>query len=479
MNPHDWLCMGLALGVTLAVTPLVRVGAPPGRHDRQTQGRSWHRSRLPCSAALPFFLALPRPPTSTFLDAKPWFYLGIFVFCLGLIDDIHHIRPAQKLLGQIVAAVALILSGAVLPWTSIGFVNSALTFVWIIGITNAINLLDNMDGLAAGISLIAATFFSLLLWQGGETAWSLLSASLAASLAGFLVFNHNPASIFMGDCGALFIGYVLSAVSLHATSSLDSDCPLTPIAIPALVLAVPIFDTTFVTILRSWRAAASQEGVTIPPIDWSPWVVGATGRLDPVRPCRYLWMRGHTGPKRARRCGSSRDHSFHEHRHFPGHSPGGGGNVFGRRIPISQAKKSVDCLLVASRPLAAARTDPGFVFDPARLAMGLQTGDRHVFRQRARAPSGCDHGARKGSMPVRAGRLPRLVVELPFGFVPSPGRRPGDRRTGWVLALVLASMGAANAAFASLFNFGILLALLASLRLLYPAVNLLIRLKQV
>ncbi len=263
MNSHDWLCVGLALGVTLATTPLVRTGARRVGMIAKPRADRWHKKPTALLGGIAIFLGVAAGDLVSGIPLREnlWFYLGgVFVFCLGLIDDIHHIRPAQKLVGQIFAAVALIMAGTVLSWTPLHFINYALTFIWIIGITNAINLLDNMDGLAAGISLIASVFFALLLWQNGERTWSLLSVSLAASLAGFLVFNSNPASIFMGDCGALFIGYVLSAVSLHATSSLDMDCSLAPIAIPVLVLAVPIFDTTFVTILRKLAGRPASQG---------------------------------------------------------------------------------------------------------------------------------------------------------------------------------------------------------------------------
>ena len=190
-----------------------------------------------------------------------WLYLGgLFVFVLGLVDDIWRIRPLQKLLGQVAAALMLLMAGSVLPWTGLNAIDYAISFVWIIGITNAINLLDNMDGLAAGISLIAAAMFALLLWQHDEPQWAALSAALAASLAGFLIYNSNPASIFMGDSGALFIGYVLSAVSLRIAAQLAGETSGRAILVPILVLLVPIFDTTFVTILRKLAGRAASQG---------------------------------------------------------------------------------------------------------------------------------------------------------------------------------------------------------------------------
>ncbi len=195
------------------------------------------------------------------MDRKRWLYQGgIFMFCLGLIDDIWRIKPGQKLLGQIIAATVLVALEPLLPWTPNAYLNGLLTFVWIIGITNAINLLDNMDGLATGVSLIAAGFFSLILLQNDEPAWAVLSAALAAALTGFLLYNRNPASIFMGDCGALFIGYVLSAISMQAASTAPANRVGANVAIPVLVLLVPIFDTTFVTLMRKRAGRPASQG---------------------------------------------------------------------------------------------------------------------------------------------------------------------------------------------------------------------------
>ncbi|MGE3467342.1 MAG: glycosyl transferase, partial [Pyrinomonadaceae bacterium] len=131
----------------------------------------------------------------------------------------------------------------------------------VIGITNAINLLDNMDGLAAGISAIAAFSLALNFASNGLTNELLLTSCLIGALVGFLVFNFNPASIFMGDCGSMFIGFLLSGSVLLNQVGGRSRGIVAILAVPVLILFVPIFDTTFVTVLRKlWGRKASQGG---------------------------------------------------------------------------------------------------------------------------------------------------------------------------------------------------------------------------
>ena len=183
-----------------------------------------------------------------------------FLFVLGLVDDILHIKPYQKLIGQLVGTALVIGSGLVLPWTGSDFLNIWITAFWIIGITNAINLLDNMDGLAAGISAIAAFTLAIVLAAGGQTNELLLMATFVGALIGFLVYNFNPASIFMGDSGSMFIGFFLaSSVLLNETGG-RSRSIVTVLAVPVLILFVPIFDTTFVTILRKISGRKASQG---------------------------------------------------------------------------------------------------------------------------------------------------------------------------------------------------------------------------
>lgn len=183
------------------------------------------------------------------------------LFLVGLVDDVLSIRPYQKLIGQLIGAVVLVQFGLTLPITSYQIVNFWITVFWIVGITNAINLLDNMDGLAAGISAIAAVSLGLSFAVNDQVNEFMLIVAFVGALLGFLVFNFNPASIFMGDCGSMFIGFFLAgSVLLNQTGGRSRG--IVPIlAVPVLILFVPIFDTTFVTVLRKlWGRKASQGG---------------------------------------------------------------------------------------------------------------------------------------------------------------------------------------------------------------------------
>ncbi|MGI9035294.1 MAG: hypothetical protein ACR2GD_04560, partial [Pyrinomonadaceae bacterium] len=184
-----------------------------------------------------------------------------FLFVVGLVDDVLHIKPYQKLIGQFIGVAIIIGSQMYLPWTNSEIVNIAITAFWLIGITNAINLLDNMDGLAGGISAIAACALAVGFYDSGQSAELLLISVFIGALVGFLIFNFNPASIFMGDCGSLFVGFFLASSVLMTEAGGRSRSVVSVLAVPALILLVPIFDTTFVTVLRKiWGRRASQGG---------------------------------------------------------------------------------------------------------------------------------------------------------------------------------------------------------------------------
>jgi hypothetical protein len=136
----------------------------------------------------------------------------------------------------------------------------AITIFWLVGITNAINLLDNMDGLAAGIAAIAAVFLAVIHAGNGQFNEAVILTAFAAALAGFLIYNFSPASIFMGDCGALFVGFFLASSALTAVSGGRSRTLLPVLAVPVLILLLPIFDTTLVTILRKLTGRAVSQG---------------------------------------------------------------------------------------------------------------------------------------------------------------------------------------------------------------------------
>ncbi len=181
--------------------------------------------------------------------------VGIFigatlVSLMGVVDDRWGLGSYVKLGGQLLAACILIYSGVqVQVWG--GWFDILITIGWVVGITNAMNLLDNMDGLSGGIAMIAAAFFTLLAALSHQYLVGALAAALAGACAGFLVYNWNPARIFMGDTGSLFLGFLLAAVGIKLRFPSNSDTVTW--MIPVLVLGLPIFDTTLVFISRLRR----------------------------------------------------------------------------------------------------------------------------------------------------------------------------------------------------------------------------------
>lgn len=184
-----------------------------------------------------------------------------FLFIVGLIDDIVNIKPYQKLIGQLIGATFLVGMGMKLPITGYELVDIWITVFWLIGITNAVNLLDNMDGLAAGIAAIAALSLAAGFAVNGQTDELIFISVFIGALLGFLIFNFNPASIFMGDCGSMFVGFLLAGSVLLNQSGGRSRGIFSILAVPVLILFIPIFDTTLVTVIRKmWGRKASQGG---------------------------------------------------------------------------------------------------------------------------------------------------------------------------------------------------------------------------
>jgi UDP-GlcNAc:undecaprenyl-phosphate GlcNAc-1-phosphate transferase len=178
---------------------------------------------------------------------------------LGFVDDFWKLRPATKLVVQmLVAGITLMLAPAP-TITGAVVVDQLLAFTWIVGITNAFNLLDNMDGLSAGVAAIAGLGYLALLVTGSGTALSVPVAAFVGATAGFLVFNFPPASIFMGDGGSFFIGSFLAGVGLLLSPSTPTE-PLHVTLVPMLILLVPMFDTAFVTYTRRRAGRSAMVG---------------------------------------------------------------------------------------------------------------------------------------------------------------------------------------------------------------------------
>jgi len=172
-----------------------------------------------------------------------------FVALLGFLDDRVQLRPSVKFAGQSVAALVVIASGVVWRVTPWEWANLALTFLWIAGITNAFNLIDNMDGLCAGVAAIICGSRFVLALHNGNRSGAVLVAILGGAALGFLILNHKPARIFMGDCGSMFIGFSLGALAI-ASPVPNTRAFVSAIFYPALAFVYPIFDTVLVSTLR-------------------------------------------------------------------------------------------------------------------------------------------------------------------------------------------------------------------------------------
>ena len=183
---------------------------------------------------------------------------SMIIFLFGLWDDTHRLSPRWKLVGQILATILLISQGVHIRMLgSLTLLNMALTLLWTIGITNAFNFVDSMDGLAVGLAAVASAFFMLVTVDASQPALSLLSAIILGSSIGMLYFNTLPAYTFLGDSGAQFLGFILAALAIAYTP------PGLPQPsswfVPILLLGVPIFDTSLVVISRLRRKKAIYQ----------------------------------------------------------------------------------------------------------------------------------------------------------------------------------------------------------------------------
>lgn len=257
------LALATSFALVVVLTPLVRALARRWGVVARPKSDRWHSKPTAMLGGVPIWLAVmvvylffvPHTP-------RGWVVVGAstFLFVVGLVDDLVNAKPYQKLIGQVMGSAFLVYYGLSLQWTTFSSLDMLITIFWLIGITNAINLLDNMDGLAAGIAAIASVFLSLALIASGHPTEALLVGVFAVALAGFLIYNSNPASIFMGDCGSMFIGFFLAGSALIHASSGRSRSFLPVLAVPILILLIPIFDTTFVTILRKLSGRAASQG---------------------------------------------------------------------------------------------------------------------------------------------------------------------------------------------------------------------------
>ena len=250
------LIIASALVLAAGATPMARwAGAHWGFMDQPSE-RKVHKAAIPrmggVAIYLAFIVALAVFGQRFYIRQLVGIFLGAtLVSGFGLWDDRWSLGAWPKLFGQLAATGILILSGVQVQALRQPVLNIAVTFLWVVGITNAMNFLDNMDGLSGGVAAIAATFFLLLAAMSGQYLVGILAAGLLGACLGFLIYNVNPASIFMGDSGALFIGFMLAAVGIKLR--FPDNVAFVTWMVPILVLALPVFDTTLVTLSRLRR----------------------------------------------------------------------------------------------------------------------------------------------------------------------------------------------------------------------------------
>lgn len=183
---------------------------------------------------------------------------GTIILISGIIDDIKGMSPRLKVLFQLAAGICLILGDVKVdfltnPFSSanevvyLNYLSIPITLFWVVGITNTVNLIDGLDGLAAGVAMISSISFALVAGKFNYTSVVIMSLIVAGSCLGFLPYNFNPAKVFMGDTGALFLGFMLAALSLEGVMK---SIATIAVIVPILILGVPIFDTTFAIFRR-------------------------------------------------------------------------------------------------------------------------------------------------------------------------------------------------------------------------------------
>jgi UDP-GlcNAc:undecaprenyl-phosphate GlcNAc-1-phosphate transferase len=183
-----------------------------------------------------------------------------WMFVLGLVDDRFRIKPHTKLIFQIIGAALFTRYGLRLHWLPSDLLDEGLTIFWLVGVTNALNLLDNIDGLAGGVAAIGSLFLVYLCHTADQPEYGTLAATFAGAICGFLFYNFNPASIFMGDCGSLFLGFFLAGIALINTQPGGRRNLLAVLVVPVLLLLLPILDTTLVTITRKFAGRPISVG---------------------------------------------------------------------------------------------------------------------------------------------------------------------------------------------------------------------------
>ncbi len=252
------LSFALALLLSLYLTPLMRSAALHFQMVDRPDGRlKNHREPIPYLGGLAVYLAVLVTLCVTFPFDRQLLGLllgSTLVLLLGLIDDFGFLSPRVKLAGETLAAFVLVKSGVHMELEFVpNWLNFSLSMVWIVVLTNAFNLIDIMDGLATGVGALCALVLFYVAWVNDRPAIAIMAASTAGALAGFLRYNFEPAKIYLGDAGSLFLGCVLGSLAMIGSYTQSNRLG---VLAPLVILGVPIFDTLFVSYVR-WRRGMS------------------------------------------------------------------------------------------------------------------------------------------------------------------------------------------------------------------------------
>ncbi len=257
------LALALAAAVSFASTPLVKaLSVKVGAVDVPKDGRRMHDHPIPRMGGLAIFFGfvaamLLMVPLDT--ERKGMLLGAVIIVVLGIFDDIYALPAKPKFLVQIAAALIAVLAGNRIevlsnpnifspnPYWELGVLSIPVTVIWIVAITNAVNLIDGLDGLACGVSTISAATMLVIALLVSERDVAVMMAALAGACMGFLPYNFNPAKIFMGDTGATFLGFIMATMSVEG---MFKQYTIISFVVPFLMLGLPIFDVCFAVVRR-------------------------------------------------------------------------------------------------------------------------------------------------------------------------------------------------------------------------------------
>ncbi|NMB08351.1 MAG: undecaprenyl/decaprenyl-phosphate alpha-N-acetylglucosaminyl 1-phosphate transferase [Tissierellia bacterium] len=261
----------ISMIISLIMTPQIRkLAIKVGAVDIPKDNRRVHKKPMPLMGGLAMYISIIITSLIFLPIDKTLISIiigGTIILISGMIDDIKELSPRMKFLFQIIAAVVLIIGDVKIeaitnPFTKtsklldLGVFSIPITIFWIVGITNTLNLIDGLDGLAAGVAMISSLSFLAVANKFNYIPVIIMSSIIAGSCLGFLPYNFNPAKIFMGDTGALFLGFLLAALSIEGVMK---SVATIAVVVPIIILGVPIFDTTFAIFRRLLNGRSIAE----------------------------------------------------------------------------------------------------------------------------------------------------------------------------------------------------------------------------